>query len=128
MHLSLDDFCEVVKKLNKVQADKALAILWFHDRETPDVAMKAVRLTKILGDHHVGTANPTLLARAIRKTKLASESSSGFNLKPGSRKVSRAGFPPTWTASSRLWTTRPGIYPRGYGKARVGTSKPCAGN
>lgn len=87
MHLTLDNFCEVVKKLKKSQAEKALVILWFFDYNQADTAMTAGQLTKVLGDHHVGTANSTLLGNAIRKTKLASESRAGFVLKPGSRKL-----------------------------------------
>lgn len=93
MHLTLDDFCEVVKSLRKTQAEKALTILWFFDRTQPDIAKTAGQLTKVLGDHHVGTANQTLLAIAIRKTKLASESMAGFALKPGSRKVIHGWLP-----------------------------------
>jgi hypothetical protein len=93
MHLSLDVFCEVVKKLNKSNAEKALAILWYFDRERPDIAETAGQLTKVLDDHHVGTPNQTALAEAIRKTKLANESKSGFSLKPGSRKIIREWLP-----------------------------------
>jgi hypothetical protein len=93
MHLSLDGFCEVVKESNRKNAEKALAILWYFDHEQPGIAKTAGQLTKLLGDHHVGTANQTALAGAIRKTKLASESKSGFSLKPGSRKVIRDWLP-----------------------------------
>jgi hypothetical protein len=93
MHLSIDDFCEVVKKLKKTNAEKALAVLWFFDQMEPDTAMSAGQLTKILGDHHVGTANSTALARAINDTKLATQSSSGFALKPGSRRVIQGWLP-----------------------------------
>lgn len=93
MHLSLDDFCSVVKDLRKVHAEKALAILWFHDLTKPDIAMTSGQLTRLLGDHHIGTANTTLLAQAIRSTKLASESKAGFALKPGSRRVIQDWFP-----------------------------------
>jgi hypothetical protein len=51
------------------------------------------QLTKVLGDHHLGTANQTALAEAIRKTKLANELQGGFLLKPGSRKIIRNWFP-----------------------------------
>jgi len=78
MHLTLDDFCEVVKSLRKTNAEKALAILWFFDRKQADIAMSAGQLTKVLGDHHVGTANSTVLGRGIRHSKLASESTSGL--------------------------------------------------
>jgi hypothetical protein len=93
MHLSLDGFCEVVKESNRKNAEKALAILWYFDHEQPGIAKTAGQLTKLLGDHHVGTANQTALAEAIRKTKLANESKSGFSLKPGSRKIIRDWLP-----------------------------------
>jgi len=93
MHLSLDGFCEVVKKSNRSNAEKALAVLWYFDHEQPDIAKTAGQLTKVLGDHHIGTPNQTALAEAIRKSKLANESKSGFSLKPGSRKVIRDWLP-----------------------------------
>jgi len=93
MHLSLNGFCEVVKKLSRTNAEKALAVLWYFDREQPDIAKSAGQLTKVLDDHHIGTPNQTALAEAIRKTKLANESKSGFSLKPGSRKIIRDWLP-----------------------------------
>ena len=87
MHLSLVDFCEIVKELKKSNAEKALAVLWYHDRQQIDVSMSSGQLTKALVDHHVGTPNATQLADAIRKTKLANETRGGFSLKPGSRKL-----------------------------------------
>ncbi|MBR0757315.1 DUF4145 domain-containing protein [Bradyrhizobium jicamae] len=93
MHLSLDDFCEVLKKSALKNAEKALAVLWYFDREQAGVAKTAGELTKVLDDHHVGTPNQTLLAEAIRKTKLAESSRSGFSLKPGSRRVIRDWLP-----------------------------------
>jgi hypothetical protein len=82
MHLSLDRFCEVVKSLNRTNAEAALAVLWYFDHEQEGVAKTAGQLTKMLGDHHIGTPNQTALADAIRKTKLASESKTGFSLNP----------------------------------------------
>jgi hypothetical protein len=93
MHLTLDGFCEVVKDLNRSNAEKALAVLWYFDHEQTDIAKTAGQLTKVLGDHHVGTPNQTELAAAIRKTKLCSESRKGFSLKPGSRKLIRDWLP-----------------------------------
>jgi hypothetical protein len=93
MHLSLGDFCEVVKKSNRSNAEKALAVLRYFDCEQPDIAKAAGQLTKVLGDHHNGTPNQTALAEAIRKTKLANESKGSFSLKPGSRKMIRDWLP-----------------------------------
>jgi hypothetical protein len=93
MHLSLEGFCEVVKGSSRTNAEKALTILWYFDHEQADIAKTAGQLTKVLGDHHIGTPNQTALAEAIRKTKLANESKRGFSLKPGSRKVIRDWLP-----------------------------------
>ena len=87
MHISLVEFCEVIKQLQRSNAEKALTVLWYRDRAQPDAVMTSRQLTKVLIDHHIGTPNPTLLAEAIRKTKLANESKAGFSLKPGSRKI-----------------------------------------
>ena len=93
MDLPFDLFCDVVKTLDKSNAEKAIAILWFLDHETPDIAKTAGQLTKLLGDHHIGTPNQTSLAESIRKTKFANGSKSGFALKPGSRKIIRTWLP-----------------------------------
>ena len=93
MSLALQDFCEILTKLDRSNAEKAVALLWFFDCEQPNVSKTAGHLTKVLGDHHVGTPNQTALAEAIKKTKLANESANGFSLKPGSRRVIRDWLP-----------------------------------
>jgi len=70
-----------------------MAILWFHDYKEPGVSLSAGALRKIMGDHHVGSPNPTHLAESIRDTKLCTESKTGFALKPGSRRLIRAWLP-----------------------------------
>lgn len=87
MNILLLDFCEFVKRLERSNAEKALAVLWYHDRQEPDITMTSGQLAKVLTDHHIGTPNSTGLAAAIRNTKLASQSKAGFSLKPGSRKI-----------------------------------------
>jgi hypothetical protein len=87
VHISLVEFCELVKQVERTNAESALTVLWYHDRRQPDVTMTSGQLTKVLVDHHIGTPNATQLAAAIRKTKLANESKAGFSLKPGSRKI-----------------------------------------
>jgi hypothetical protein len=93
MHLSLDRFCEILQKSSRKNAEKALALLWYFDQEQPGIAKTSGQLTKLLGDHHIGTPNQTALTGAIRNTKLANESRSGFSLKPGSRKIIRDWLP-----------------------------------
>src|SRR4051812_17715010 len=93
MHISLADFCEIIKGLEKSNAEKALLVLWYHDRLQPDVPMKSGQLANVLVDHHLGTPNSTALARQIIETKLAHESTRGFYLKPGSRKLIHSWLP-----------------------------------
>jgi hypothetical protein len=93
VHLPLLDFCLIVRQLPKSNAEKALAVLWYHDRSQPDIALTAGQLTRILVDHHVGTPNATQLAEAIRKTKFANETSVGFSLRPGSRSLIHEWLP-----------------------------------
>jgi hypothetical protein len=87
LHTSLEDFCRNVKGLQKTNAEKALMVLWYHDRAQPGVELTAGCLAKVLDDHHVGRPNSTLLGAGIRKTRLANESKAGFSLKPGSRRL-----------------------------------------
>jgi Domain of unknown function (DUF4145) len=93
MNLPLDGFCEVIRNIDKSNAEKALAILWYFDHAQPGTAKTSGQLTKVLVDHHAGAPNQTALAEAIRRTKLASEQKNGFALKPGSRKVIRDWLP-----------------------------------
>ena len=93
VHLSLLEFCEVVKSLDRSNAEKALAILWYEDHHKEGTTMTSGQLARVMVDHHVGAPNATQLARAIRSTKLTSESKAGFSLKPGSRKLIHAWLP-----------------------------------
>jgi hypothetical protein len=93
MHLSLDEFCGLITPLKRPLADKALLILWYFDQQDEGAAKSSGELTRIMDDHHVGTANSTRLREQIRETKLAVESQQRFYLKPGSRRVIRAWLP-----------------------------------
>ncbi len=77
----------------KTNAEKALAVLWYHDYKQPDIAMSSGQLARVLDDHHVGTPNSTALGEALRVSKLVTVSRAGFSLKPGSRKAIRSLLP-----------------------------------
>jgi hypothetical protein len=93
VQITLADFCEIISRLQKSNAEKALLVLWHFDSEVPDKAMTSGQLVKIMVDHHVGTPNSTVMAKQIRATKLANESKDGFWLKPGSRKIIHGWLP-----------------------------------
>ena len=93
MNISLDAFCDLIKELNKSNAEKAMAILWYYDHEQPGISKTAGQLTKVMTDHHLGTPNQTALAETIRKTKFAGELKNGFSLRPGSRSIIRKWLP-----------------------------------
>lgn len=83
--MKLEDFCIRLNQLELSNAQRALAILWFHDRETTGISMKASSLARIIYTAGLGNPNPKQLEEVISKTKLALKSSTGFKLKPTER-------------------------------------------
>lgn len=80
--MELEDFCIRLNQLELSNAQRALAILWFHDCETTGVCMKASTLARTIYSAGLGNPNSTQLEEAIAKTKLALKSKAGFKLKP----------------------------------------------
>lgn len=83
--MELEDFCIRLNQLELSNAQRALAILWFHDRETTGISMKASSLARIIYTAGLGNPNPKQLEEAISKTKLALKSNTSFKLKPTER-------------------------------------------
>lgn len=83
--MKLEDFCIRLNQIELSNAQRALAILWFHDCETPGVHMKASKLAHIIYKTGLGNPNPTQLEKAITKTKLALKNYTGLRLKPTER-------------------------------------------
>jgi hypothetical protein len=83
--MELEDFCIRLNQLELSNAQRALAILWFHDCETTGVYVKASTLARTIYTAGLGNPNPTQLEEAIAKTKLALKSKAGFKLKPTER-------------------------------------------
>ncbi len=80
--MGLEDFCIRLNQIELSNAQRALAILWFHDCETSGIHMKAGTLAGIIYKTGLGNPNPTQLEEAIAKTKLTLKSNAGFKLKP----------------------------------------------
>ncbi len=87
MHLTLTEFCEIVRGMDRTNAHKALMLLWYFDQQKPGVVKSAGELARLLDEHRIGTPNSTVLGARIRETRLASEGKRGFSLKEGSRKI-----------------------------------------
>lgn len=83
--MQLEEFCIRLNQIELSNAQRALAILWFHDCETPGIHMKAGTLARTIYKTGLGNPNPTQLEEAIAKTKLAIRSNAGFRLKPTER-------------------------------------------
>jgi hypothetical protein len=66
----------------------------FHDEKTPDVAMSAGELTRIIYNAGLGSPHSTQLSEAIRKSGLAIASSTGFRLKVLARSEIRTWLQP----------------------------------
>ena len=80
--MKLEKFCIALHSLTLSQAQKAVALLWFHDREEPGIRLKAGELTRVIRDFGLGNPNSTQLGQAIKKTKLVHSSAGGFQIKP----------------------------------------------
>ncbi|MBE9169933.1 hypothetical protein IQ238_21225 [Pleurocapsales cyanobacterium LEGE 06147] len=92
--MELEDFCIRLNQLELSNAQRALAILWFHDYETMGVYMKASALACIIYKAGLGNPNPKQLKEAIAKTKLVLKSDPGFKLKPTERDTIRSWLVP----------------------------------
>ncbi len=94
MNMEIGDFCKLLATSKLDNTKKALAVLWFHDHKHSGAACTGKQLANTMDDHRIGTPNPTLLAKAIRTSRLASESKkNGFSLKPGSRAIINGWLP-----------------------------------
>ncbi|MBN3875088.1 MULTISPECIES: DUF4145 domain-containing protein [unclassified Nostoc] len=83
--MEIEDFCIRLNQIELSNAERALAILWFHDSATPGTYIKAGTLARIIYKTGLGNPNPTQLEEAIAKTKLTTKSNAGFKLKPTER-------------------------------------------
>jgi len=83
--MELEDFCIRLNQLELSNAQRALAILWFHDCQTIGVCIKASTLASTIYTTGLGNPHATRLGDAIEKTKLAFKSKGGFKLKPTER-------------------------------------------
>lgn len=92
--MELEDFCIRLNQLELSNAQRALAILWFHDCETTGTHIKASALARAIYTAGLGNPNPTQLEEAIAKTKLAFKSKAGFKLKPTERNTIKSWLIP----------------------------------
>ncbi|MGL5080804.1 MAG: hypothetical protein ACRC8A_04905 [Microcoleaceae cyanobacterium] len=92
--MELEDFCIRLNQLELSNAQRALAILWFHDSETTGIYMKASALARAIYTSGLGNPHPTQLEEAIVKTKLALKNKAGFKLKPTERDTIKSWLVP----------------------------------
>lgn len=83
--MELEEFCIRLNQIELSNAHKALAILWLHDCETPNIQLQANRLAQIIHKTGLGNPNPKQLGELIVQTKLALKGKLGFHLKPTAR-------------------------------------------
>lgn len=88
--MSLESFCSKLATLGLNQKELALAILWFHDEQSPDVTMSAGALASIMTRMGLGVPHSTRLGEAIKASGYVLASAKGFRLKVLSRAKIRA--------------------------------------
>ena len=83
--LDIEDFCLRIESLQLTNAQRAIAILWAFDRQSPGVRKSSGELTKIIKTNGLGNPNQTTLEKSITKLKLTLANKSGFQIKPTAR-------------------------------------------
>jgi predicted nucleotide-binding protein len=66
-------------------AQKAIAILWWHDRENAGTEMTAEAITALVREHALGNPRVSFVDDAITKARVAIKSASGFRMRAESR-------------------------------------------
>jgi len=99
-HMTLDQFCTSLSKLDLSQADQALAILWFHDEKQPDAVMTSGQLARIIQNSGLGCPHSTRLGETLKKTGKVLLSAAGFKLKMLARSEIRSILHPILGATA----------------------------
>jgi hypothetical protein len=97
--MTFDDFCHKLSTLSLGILEQALALLWFHDEQQPDIRMRAGELARLISTTGLGNPNQTRLTEALRKSGKVTENSFGFALKTLPRSQIREQLRPILGAS-----------------------------
>ncbi len=83
--MTLDDFCHKLEKIELSITQKALALLWFHDEKSPDAAMTAGEIARLIHRSGLGNPHSTQLTKSLKETGMVLQRGSSFSLKSLSR-------------------------------------------
>jgi len=84
--MQIEDFCVAMKKLGLTQAQQAVAILWFVDKDNPGAERNPGDLARQLRDAGLCSPHSTRLGEAVWKTGHVLKSRNGnLKIKPASR-------------------------------------------
>ena len=88
--MDIEDFCLLIEGVSLTNAQRAVAVLWAFDRETPGIRKSAGELAWVIKSNGLGNPNQTTLKKSIANLKLTLANKSGLQLKPTARsKVER---------------------------------------
>src|SRR5258708_9023877 len=76
--MDLTQFSMGLMKLGLNQAQIALAVLWFHDEEKPDVTMSSGEISRIIYQTGLGSPHSTKLGEQLRKSGMVITSTKGL--------------------------------------------------
>lgn len=111
--MNLTNFCQRLANAQALnQTQKALAVLWYHDEQQPDVIMSSGQIAKIMYEMGVGNPNSTQLAERLRKSRKVIALKSGFRLKAIARTDIRTYLEPMLGAAQPAVDQDLGFLPR----------------
>ncbi|QDU58800.1 hypothetical protein [Aeoliella mucimassa] len=88
--MDVNQFCVKLAALDLTNAQRAVALLWFYDRDTTGIRKSAGDLARVIQRNGLGNPNQTTLAPAIARLRLTLQNKAGFQLKPTAKPTVQA--------------------------------------
>jgi hypothetical protein len=91
--MELEEFCRRLAQVPDLKvADKALALMWWHDDNESGVEVSPTSLARLMRDAGLANSSPTFVKGVLQKTGHVLKGSNGYRLKTASRRAVRASL------------------------------------
>jgi hypothetical protein len=85
--MTVHDFCVALANVDLIQMQRAAAILWFVDRESPGASKTAGQITRLMRDAGLGEPHSTRLGEDLLQSGLVLNSGRQLRIKPTYRET-----------------------------------------
>lgn len=109
--MEIEEFCIDLSQIELSNAQRAIAILYFLDQNSPGVQVSPGKLAKTIYTTGLGNPHSSQLGRAMLRTKLVLTTKQGVKLKPTARSVVENWLPNTLQNREKNIDNRGGYLP-----------------